>query len=65
MKLNYEKLVSSFGFNFNLRRYNKDASGNIVSLEATYDPDSLGTKPPKAGGLLLGWLIPFPGSRNA
>jgi len=28
LKLKYDKLLSNFGFNLNLRHYNKDAGGN-------------------------------------
>ena len=36
-----------FGYNITCIGLQKDAAGAIVSLEATYDLDSLGSKPPK------------------
>ncbi len=36
-----------FGYNITCIGLKKDAAGAIVSLEATYDLDSLGSKPPK------------------
>jgi glutaminyl-tRNA synthetase len=36
-----------FGYNLTCTGVKKDAAGNVVSLEATFDAESMGTKPPK------------------
>ena len=36
-----------FGYNITCTEVKKDADGKVVSLVATYDPESMGTKPPK------------------
>ena len=36
-----------FGYNVTCTGLKKDNEGNVVSLEATYDAESMGTKPPK------------------
>jgi glutaminyl-tRNA synthetase len=36
-----------FGYNVTCTGVEKDAAGAVVALTATYDPESLGTKPPK------------------